>query len=154
METTGNRRYSGGCRSIADDYKHNRRISLTISHYIPLLSRTPLPALLKSLHDVGCQHTLRLRPTLSRPFLQSSTCRINMAWWGIDDLHGYMKDAVLPELKYGLDTAFPPSGHKSHRNTLSTRFRKERHLTSIQCLDDTFDDLVNNCQPRHDVLNM
>lgn len=76
-----------------------------------------------------------------------------MAWWGIDDLRGYMKDAVLPELKYGAqDLACSPSGHKSHRNTLSTRFRKERHLTSIQCLDDTFDNLVNNCQPRHDVL--
>ena len=73
-----------------------------------------------------------------------------MAWWGIDDLRGYMKDAVLPELKYGGEAlALPPSGHKSHRNTLSTRFRKERHLTSIQCLDDTFDNLVNNCQPCH-----
>lgn len=74
-----------------------------------------------------------------------------MTWWGIDDLRGYMKDAVLPELKYGGDPALalPPSGHKSHRNTLSTRFRKERHLTSIQCLDDTFDSMVNNCQPLH-----
>lgn len=78
-----------------------------------------------------------------------------MTWWGIDDLRGYMKDAVLPELKHGAnDIAFPPSGHKSHRNTLSTRFRKERHLTSIQCLDDAFDNLVNNCQLRHHVFNM
>ncbi|KAF8445967.1 hypothetical protein L210DRAFT_3474243 [Boletus edulis BED1] len=69
-----------------------------------------------------------------------------MAWWGIDDLRGYMKDAVLPELKYGREAlgTLPPSGHKSHRNTLSTRFRKERHLTSIQSLEDAFDNLVNN----------
>ncbi|KAG9314384.1 hypothetical protein JVU11DRAFT_5181 [Chiua virens] len=57
-----------------------------------------------------------------------------------------MKDAVLPDLKFGGDAhlACPPSGHKSHRNTLSTRFRKERHLTSIKCLDNTFDTLVTN----------
>lgn len=71
---------------------------------------------------------------------------VTMTWWGIDDLRGYMKDAVLPELKYGGGAlALPPSGHKSHRNTLSTRFRKERHLTSIECLDNTFDNLVHNC---------
>ncbi|KIJ68424.1 hypothetical protein HYDPIDRAFT_106618 [Hydnomerulius pinastri MD-312] len=67
-----------------------------------------------------------------------------MAFWGIDDLRGYMKDAILPELKYGGEVpTCPPPGHKSHRNTLSTRFRKERHLTGIQCLGDAFDGMVN-----------
>jgi hypothetical protein len=69
-----------------------------------------------------------------------------MAWWGIDDLRGYMKDAILPELKYGGDVPTCPPGHKSHRNTLSTRFRKERHLTGMQCLGDEFDGSVNICQ--------
>ncbi|KAF8843938.1 hypothetical protein BDN67DRAFT_963422 [Paxillus ammoniavirescens] len=67
-----------------------------------------------------------------------------MAWWGIDDLRGYMKDAILPELKYGGDVPTCPPGHKSHRNTLSTRFKKERHLTGMQCLGDGFDGSVNN----------
>ncbi|KAF9241359.1 hypothetical protein BU15DRAFT_73485 [Melanogaster broomeanus] len=61
-----------------------------------------------------------------------------------------MNDATLPELKYGGDApSLPPHGHKSHRNTLSTRFRKERHLTGIQCLGDAFDALVNNWITAH-----
>ncbi|KAI6031808.1 hypothetical protein BKA83DRAFT_4205609 [Pisolithus microcarpus] len=52
-----------------------------------------------------------------------------MIWQRADDLRGYLRDAVLPELKYGPETPdLPPLGHKSHRNTLSTRFRKHRHL--------------------------
>ncbi|KAI6047617.1 hypothetical protein EDC04DRAFT_2886452 [Pisolithus marmoratus] len=67
-----------------------------------------------------------------------------MIWQRTDDLRGYLRDAVLPELKYGPDTPdLPPPGHKSHRNTLSTRFRKYRHLTAIHYLGPSFDEVVN-----------
>lgn len=67
-----------------------------------------------------------------------------MIWQRADDLRGYLRDAVLPELKYGSDSPdLPPPGHKSHRNTLSTRFRKYRHLTAIHYLGPSFDEIVN-----------
>lgn len=67
-----------------------------------------------------------------------------MIWQRADDLRGYLRDAVLPELKYGPETPdLPPLGHKSHRNTLSTRFRKHRHLTAIHYLGPSFDEIVN-----------
>lgn len=66
-----------------------------------------------------------------------------MIWQRTDDLRGYLRDAVLPELKYGPDTPdLPPPGHKSHRNTLSTRFRKYRHLSAIHYLGPSFDEIV------------
>lgn len=71
-----------------------------------------------------------------------------MTWRGTDDLWGYLQDALLPELKYGQDVpGLPPPGHKSHRNTLSTRFRKYRHLTNIHYLGVSFDETVNDCKP-------
>lgn len=66
-----------------------------------------------------------------------------MIWQRADDLRGYLRDAVLPELKYGPETPdLPPLGHKSHRNTLSTRFRKHRHLIAIHYLGPSFDEIV------------
>ncbi|KAG6335284.1 hypothetical protein ID866_3813, partial [Astraeus odoratus] len=67
-----------------------------------------------------------------------------MLWDGLDDLRGYLRDAILPELKYGPDVpSLPPPGHKSHRNTLSTRFKKYRHLAAVHYLGSSFDEMVN-----------
>ncbi|KAL4069596.1 hypothetical protein V8B97DRAFT_1968151 [Scleroderma yunnanense] len=68
-----------------------------------------------------------------------------MIWHGTDDLQGYLRDAILPDLKYGPDAPkLPPMGHKSHCNTLSTRFKKCRHLTGIHYLGASFDEMIND----------
>ncbi|KAH7930997.1 hypothetical protein BV22DRAFT_21936 [Leucogyrophana mollusca] len=67
-----------------------------------------------------------------------------MAWRGTDDLRGYLKDAVLPEMKYTPDA--PPlslAGHKSHRNVLTVRNRPHRQLHGIYATQSLFDTLVN-----------
>lgn len=68
-----------------------------------------------------------------------------MIWHGSDDLQAYLRDAILPDLKYGKDApSLPPTGHKSHCNTLSTRFKKCRHLTGIHYLGASFDEMLND----------
>lgn len=70
-----------------------------------------------------------------------------MIWHRSDDLQAYLRDAILPGIKYGKDVpSLPPTGHKSHCNTLSTRFKKCRHLTGIHYLGASFDEMLNDCE--------
>lgn len=65
-----------------------------------------------------------------------------------DNLSYYLSQAVLPEMKNGVDApAIPPEGHKSHRNNLTVRPEPYRKLQSIyQIKEPLFKKLVLDCR--------
>ncbi|KAG0708886.1 hypothetical protein DFH29DRAFT_346643 [Suillus ampliporus] len=72
-----------------------------------------------------------------------------MAYRATDDLQGYLKDAVLPRLKFiHKPESLSRQGYKSRRSTLSVRPR-HRSLANIVYLDSVFDGLVNDWIEEH-----